>query len=680
MPSIFFHMSTSRISAGGVPLLAALPALVLAALSHAQSKDNTASLNFSDADKPLPQVIVTGTRYEEDVQVVPAHVITISREQIATSNVSTVNEAIMRFGGVASRMSLSGGNELTADPMGFGDNAGSNFVVLVDGIPMREGDATEVRLSGIPIESVERVEIQKGASAVLYGGGATAGVVNIITRASSLNGSGATSASVYLGGGSYSTYEARANARYSEGKTDFTLSAANRRSDGFRNHSGSESRDVYLAAKFATDSVRFGANLRSESIDARTAGPISVAEFLVNRRTAQADSLTYDTRSNIASHRLSAFAESELAGIVWRFDTSARSRDFNFVGVLNGYATTAIYDGTDYHAGLTGIRSDKLALGENRIVFGVERSDWRQGRAYPGTTLGDYTLKFNGNSAFIKDDLDVAAIATRFTAGYRHETSDRSQFAHKPPTELIAADYARSAWEIGASHALTPSDSVYARESTSYRFANIDEITTASYNMIALLPQTSRDHEIGWKHRFADRGRLDVRVYQSDIKNEIVFDVINFNNINLEPTRRRGIDIDGGYQVSKQIFIGGSLAYRDARFASGANQGKQIPLSAREIATLRGEYAIDSFRKLGLLTHWTASQYIAGDFTNQIRMPSYGVTDLYYQHRIGKVDLSLRLQNLFDKAYYSYASLSNGAAAVYPDTGRSFWLSARVGF
>ncbi len=626
---------------------------------------------------------MTGTRYEEDVQVVPAHVITISREQIATSNVSTVNEAIMRFGGVASRASLSGGNELTADPMGFGDNAGSNFIVLVDGVPMREGDATEVRLSGIPIESVERVEIQKGASAVLYGGGATAGVVNIITRASSLNAEGVTSASAYMGVGSYSTYEARANARYSEGKADFTLSAANRRSDGFRNHSGSESRDVYLAAKFATDSVRFGANLRSESIDARTAGPISVAEFLANRKTAQADSITFDTRSNIASNRLSAFAETELAGIIWRVDASGRSRDFDFVGVLGGFPTTAIYDGNDYHLGLTGIRSDKLALGENRIVFGTERSDWRQGRAYPGTNLGDYTLKFRGHSVFIKDDLDVAAIATRFTAGYRIENSERSQFSHKPPTQLIAADYSRSAWEVGASHALTPSDSIYVRESTSYRFANIDEFATAYdnlFNVIALRPQTSRDHELGWKHRFADRGRLDVRLYQSDLENEIVFDVINFNNINLSPTRRRGIDIDGGYQVSKNLFIGGTLAYRDARFSSGTNQGKLVPLSAREVATLRGEYALDSASKLGVLTHWTAGQFVAGDFVNQVRMPSYGVTDMYYQHRIGKVDLSFRIQNLFDKAYYSYASLSNGAAAVYPDVGRSFWLSARVGF
>ena len=663
-------------------MLAALPALLLAALSHSQAQAETPSRASSVKDKLLPQVIVTGTRYEEDVQVVPAHVITINREQIATSNVSTVNEAIMRFGGIASRVSLSGGNELTADPMGFGDSAGANMMVLIDGVPMREGDASEVRLSGIPIESVDRIEIQKGSASVLYGGGSTAGVINIITRASSTVSGGGMKASAYMGAGSFSTYEARANARYTEGRMDLTLSAANRRTDGFRIHSGSESRDVYLAAKFATESVRFGVNLRSESIDARTAGPISVAQFLANRRAAQADSVTHDTRSSTASHRLSAFAETEAAGVVWRLDASTRSRDFDFIAVYFGSPTTSIYNGTDNHIGLSGIRSDKLAVGDNRFVFGVERSDWRQSRSYPGSGLGDYSLKFNGNAYYVKDDFDIPSIATRLTAGYRYENSERSQRSLPAPGQLIAANYTNSAWEFGASHALTPQDSIYVRESTSYRFANIDEFTTSysGANLTSLMPQTSRDHELGWKHRFNDQGRLDVRVYQSDLDNEIIYDVINYNNINLDATRRRGIDIDGGYQLTSQIFVGGSFALRDARFAAGTNRGKLVPLSAREVATLRGEYTIDKASRLGVLTQWVSGQYIAGDFSNQTRMPSYGVTDIYYLHRIDKVDLSFRVQNLFDKSYYSYATLSGGSMAVYPDAGRSFWLSARVGF
>ncbi len=684
MSSFCFFMSSRRISAGGAPVLAALPALLFAAFSHAQTHTDSSTLTASVTDKPLPQVVVTGTRYEEEVQVIPAHVITIGREQIATSNVSTVNEAILRFGGVASRVSLSGGNELTADPMGFGDTAGSNITVLVDGIPMREGDATEIRLSGIPIESVDRIEIQKGSAAVLYGGGSTAGVINIITRASSPGSEGKATSSAYMGVGSFSTYEARANTRYTEGGMDLALSVSNRRSDGYREHSGNESRDVFLSAKYVAGDVRFGANLRSESLDARTAGPISLSAFAVNRRAAQPDSVTNDTRSKITSHRLSAFAETEIADVLWRLDISGRTRDLDAVAVKGGMPATLVYDGDDRHFGLSGIRSDALSFGANRLVFGVERAEWRQLRVYPTLNWGDFNLKFSGDSYYFKNDLDVAAIATRITAGYRHESSDRSQVSG---FGRDAARYSRSAWELGASHALSPSDTVYARASTSYRFANIDEFTGASYdangNLVALLPQTSRDREIGWKHRFGDRGRMDTRVYQSSLSNEIILydDGVNWPaNINLDPTRRRGIDIDGGYQLTRDMFVGASLALRDARFAKGDFSGKQVPLSAREVATIRAEYALAANQKIGLITQWIASQYVALDFDNQRRMPAYGVTDMYYQHRIGKVDLSFRVLNMFDKAFYSYATLSSGSTAVYPDAGRSFWLSARIGF
>jgi len=37
-------------------------------------------------------------------------------------------------------------------------------------------------LNGIALESIERIEILRGSGAVLYGGGATGGTINIVTR------------------------------------------------------------------------------------------------------------------------------------------------------------------------------------------------------------------------------------------------------------------------------------------------------------------------------------------------------------------------------------------------------------------------------------------------------------------------------------------------------------------
>jgi len=178
------NYSSADLPAWSILTLLALPA---SALAQAASSET------------LPSVFVTATRYEQQSISTPAYLTVITREQIDKAGVSTVNEAVSRLGGLATRTSLNGGYELTIDPMGFGDTAGANLLVLIDGIPVRDGDATEIRLSGIPIESVDRIEIQRSSGGVLYGGGSTGGVLNIITKTSSSQRSEGSSASVYAG-------------------------------------------------------------------------------------------------------------------------------------------------------------------------------------------------------------------------------------------------------------------------------------------------------------------------------------------------------------------------------------------------------------------------------------------------------------------------------------------------
>ncbi len=671
--------------------MAALPALLYSAFAAAQSTDAPTEL------RQLPQVVVTANRYEQDVRAIPAQVTVITREQMEAANVSTVNEAVARLGGIATRTSLTGGNELTIDPMGFGDTAGSNTMILIDGVPIREGDMSEIRLSGLPVESVERIEVQRSSGSVLYGGGATAGVINIITRASGNDPRAASSGSVYVGAGSFSTTEFRANARYVKDGLDLSLAASDRDSDGFRRHSGSNDKGLLVSAKYAASFARFGISFSSENNTAQTPGALTLEEYRSDRRMAQPSSVANNTRSAIETSRFAAFAETELAGVQWRVDASTRQRDLDAVAVMGGFPVPLQYRGDDQFIGLSGQRVDELSIGRNRVVFGIEHGDWSQVRRYPGSTLGSYQLDFTSTSHFLKNDLDIAELGVRVTAGYRSERNERSQMSMKFGDQ-IDNRYTRSAWELGVSKELDAENNVYARIATSYRFANIDEFTTSyapDYTVLPLRPQTSQDQEIGWKHLFGSRGRLDMRLYRSELENEIAYNnyvgmdtwgFVQGSNINLAPTRRQGVDVDASYQLSSRWLLASSLSLRDARFRSGEFEGKRVPMSAREIVSLRAEYAVDSKQKVGAMARWTSSQYVAMDFNNQNRMPSYAVADLYYQYKAGKFDLSLKALNIFDKSYYSYATRSWDPTssfqytAVFPDAGRSLWFSARYRF
>jgi iron complex outermembrane receptor protein len=57
--------------------------------------------------------------------------------------------------------------------------------VIVDGLRLSEADLGGTRMAGIPIESIERIEVLRGSGAVLYGEGATGGVIVITTKAGS---------------------------------------------------------------------------------------------------------------------------------------------------------------------------------------------------------------------------------------------------------------------------------------------------------------------------------------------------------------------------------------------------------------------------------------------------------------------------------------------------------------
>jgi len=138
--------------------------------------------SLSTAQVPeLDQIVVTASRYEEDLQRVPSSLIVLTRQELADSGASSINEAISRLTGILARPSLYGGHEINLDLGGFGDTASSNLVVVIDGVPYKQGDASEVRLSSLSLDQIERVEIQRGASTVLYGEGAVGGVINIIT-------------------------------------------------------------------------------------------------------------------------------------------------------------------------------------------------------------------------------------------------------------------------------------------------------------------------------------------------------------------------------------------------------------------------------------------------------------------------------------------------------------------
>lgn len=117
----------------------------------------------------------TEGKYEKRIEEVTVSLDVIKPNIIENKNATSADQALQQTPGlviVDSEPQLRGGS-------GYSFGAGSRVMVLVDDLPLLSGDAGRPSWGFIPVENIEQIEVVKGASSVLYGSGALAGVINI---------------------------------------------------------------------------------------------------------------------------------------------------------------------------------------------------------------------------------------------------------------------------------------------------------------------------------------------------------------------------------------------------------------------------------------------------------------------------------------------------------------------
>ncbi|MCD4744242.1 MAG: TonB-dependent receptor plug domain-containing protein, partial [Desulfobacteraceae bacterium] len=102
---------------------------------------------------------------------------TISIEDIEQTGAKNVAEALEQVAGIDISNHSKGGPTLKM--RGFDQK---NVKILIDGVPAHETYFGELDLGNIPVDTIAKIEIIKGASSVLYGPNTMGGVINIITK------------------------------------------------------------------------------------------------------------------------------------------------------------------------------------------------------------------------------------------------------------------------------------------------------------------------------------------------------------------------------------------------------------------------------------------------------------------------------------------------------------------
>lgn len=217
----------------------------------------------SEPIKTMDEVVVTATRFSEEVSSIPANVTIISKTEISQSPAATVPELLRSTAGVLVNDITGNGRSYTVDLRGFGETAALNTLVLVDGRRVNQADLSGVDWALIPKARVERIEIVRGGrGSVLYGDNAAGGVINIIT----IKGYEDLKLAGGLSAGSYNTFQGGGTVSGATDLMRYALSASHHVSDGYRDNSDTDAMSLGLNMDFfLSDPISF--NLSSGYLD-----------------------------------------------------------------------------------------------------------------------------------------------------------------------------------------------------------------------------------------------------------------------------------------------------------------------------------------------------------------------------------------------------------------------------
>lgn len=202
-------------------LLAGASALAFQSVAFAQE-------SASETEEPtkLERVIIAGSRTPVDAKEVGRAVTVITSDEIEERQIKTVSEALRQVPGVA--VSQTGGAGGTTAIRMRGAEA-NHVLVMIDGVETA-GASDGFEFGDMIADDIERIEVLRGPQSSLWGAGATAGVINIVTKSGVRNGR---VIQTFAEGGTNGSYAGGASVRGGTDRADVALSATYRNEAGW---------------------------------------------------------------------------------------------------------------------------------------------------------------------------------------------------------------------------------------------------------------------------------------------------------------------------------------------------------------------------------------------------------------------------------------------------------------
>ena len=555
----------------------------------------------------LGVVVVTATRTAMPVDELAVPVLVIGREEIERSLALDTAELLNARAGL--EIARNGGPGQPASLFIRGTESNHN-TVLVDGVRINPGSIGGAALQNILPDSIERIEVVKGARSSLYGTDAIGGVVNIFTRAGAARG-----VTMSAAAGRYGTQQYAL-----DGGTDFGSllhaggSIAYQHSDGFAPQLGATaargyrngSTNLHLAITpagqwdLALQLWNAGGNCQYMGYDSNFSfGPLD-QDY---RNTAVAAAANYQSQrfswkttlsrtvDNIDQSQVADYAHTRRDTLDSQWTANVGIQQLTAGAVLGREHVAALSFGTFFDVQTdTSLlyAQDQLRLGRNQLLLAVGHSHHE--------SFGNHNTWNAELSRALGQDWRVSAAAG--TAFHAPDSSDRFGFGGNPKLD----------------------------------------------------PEQSRQYELGLRWRHGGQSVL-LSAFDTHIDKLILFvltDPVNFTfvNENVEKARIRGAELS--YELSHAPWsLGVAATLQDPRDES---TGEKL------LRRARSHYDLRVVHRSGRLTS-SATLAVSGpredvSFPSNVTLPGYALLNAGVDYQLRPSwNVQLRVDNALDRAY-----------------------------
>jgi iron complex outermembrane receptor protein len=548
-------------------------------------------------------------------------------------------------------------------------------VILLDGQRLNRPDMASINWFQIPLANIERVEVVRGASSVLYGDAAVAGVINIITK------KGTPKTRVYASatGGSYGLHSEQAGTSGRTGSLSYSVQGENYFSLGYRRHSTLSSQSAGVNFRYdAADALSLTLGAAFNRSDYELPGNLTRMEMAADRQQAEPARPSYWTSGGYGDDGLDKHTNvnlkiESLLGASGRLEMNA---SYGRKELEANMASWVLYTNTEAETyGLTPryILEHPVFGFPNKLTTGVDVYREPYVKKFYGsqerterTALAD--LYKNSLAFYVRDEFSALANLI-VSMGYRTERAamggDYDNYAAPAQSFTNREKIHRGeAFESGLTWLIGKESSAFVKYATVYRFPFLDE--QASYNGFGGTPffadiekETGRSYEAGTQFHPLDSLRITLSVFRTDMQNEIAWNSLTFRNENLDETRHDGMEAAFSWRAAETVRVYGNFTYHRGIFEKGEYSGKDIPLVPRRMARLGAEFRLPYAVTVKPEVRYVGDCYLSGDNDNSgEKLESHTVFDLYAFYRPEfkgwKLTIFFGVENLLNATYSSF--------------------------